>query len=198
MRFTISWAKAICAAACVFVTGACATQARRNVSFEAASPNALIVLGVASEQRGYTMRFIRIDQNCRTAPGDLGRMFDHRVAWSPTAWRAWNGARHYVVAEFPPGDWVMDDYSYDEGGYKSRSIHLDYQSLAFRARPGQVLYVGDVTLEARRVVFEAPDLAAAQAYLAQYPNVRAAAVEQPLWLTGFGRAFANCQAYPGD
>lgn len=171
---------------------ACTTQVRESQTFNVASPNALVAIGVRSEVGPYGVTFVRLNpQTCQPNPLDFGRAFDHASPWSPTAWQARD--RHFILATFEPGTWVLANMSYDAG--ITRNVKYTGGTIAFTARPGEFIYLGDITLERYDFRFDGYNHAALQAHLADYPSINVAPRDHPRWITPFaeGGPVADCQ-----
>lgn len=177
--------------ASVFLT-ACASQVRESYSFDASSPNALVMIGVQSEVGPYGITLNQLDPDtCQVNALGLGRSFDHNSPFSPTAYRA-SGA-HYILATFEPGDWVIASMSYQAG--LTRAVRFDARGFAFSAKPGEFVYVGDIVLTRDDVRYAGRNRAQALAYLQEFPGIAVDPVDEPHWLTPFRRGAPepNCR-----
>jgi hypothetical protein len=84
---------------------ACAMQVGESYKLDAASSQALVVIGFKSDisgNPGYSVSFERLDPaTCQPNPRDWPRAFDNQSPFSPTAYHV--KERHYIMATFDPG-----------------------------------------------------------------------------------------------
>ena len=148
-------------------------------------------MGVKSKVGPYGMTFGRLDpETCQLNPLDFGKAFDHRSPWSPTAWKA--SERHYVMATFEPGTWVISNMSFEDG--ITRNVQYVSGTLAFTARAGEFIYLGDIELEKRGFRFKGHNHVPLKAHLSNYPDVSVPPTDHPRWITPFaeGGPVADC------
>ncbi len=171
---------------------ACATQAPKSFDLSANTDEALVILGMKSDVGPYTINFYVVDpKTCQPHPLGLnGQGFDHRSPFSPTAWKARD--RHYIMATFKPGQWLLASMTYDSG--LVTTVPFEGRTLAFNARPGEFIYLGDVTFNGRNLQFDGFDHEGVAAHLAEFPAINQTPVEQPKWFTPYrkGGKVTNC------
>jgi hypothetical protein len=83
--------------------------------------------------------------------------------------------------------------SYSDG--MTRSVDFDARTLAFSARPGDFIYLGDYTFDGKIIKFDGYNHEGLNAHLAKYEGIDRAPKDHPRWFTPFGRGgpVSDCQ-----
>ena len=144
---------------------------RKNVSFAAESPEALLVFGtIAEEPTAYTVTFSTYDppQQRLTSNSFRGQPFvEHRGV----------GVLYHAL-KVPPGTYVLK--SVTRQVIPQKVICLSEGTFAFELKPGQVTYVGNLAFRSEQVARAGTEQAAAIAALKEYPNVSGELITAPL------------------
>jgi hypothetical protein len=152
--------------ATTILLAACATGAPTTVAFSAASPQALLIFGTASEPRQhYTVAFSTYDAaNLRLSSTSFKgqHTVDHDASSASVQYRA---------LLLPPGMYVVKSVTISRP-YQSTIICLSQGTSGFDLKAGVVTYVGNMSLRNGDVVFTGFDDDAAAAALKEYPNVQ--------------------------
>jgi hypothetical protein len=186
------------AAALLFLAG-CSNQVPLTTSFSSKDKEALIIFGTsASPELNYDVNFSKFDPETR----HLDYSFFKGI--SILKHRKRGEAVQYHSFTVDPGSYVFSEIDVEDGYNHRTNICLSRGTFRFDAKPGQIIYVGNIIVRNGNVGQSGFDMAAARDSLMQYPKIKGEVIKGELIKTSFenGKTLfgdtAPCGGYYSD